>query len=269
MRCRQFEDEVMDLVREIDQEGPVRNQALEHAGGCPRCSALLANQQALSTVIKLAATDSSQAPERIETALISAFRRRQAGKIRNITPLPMERTWPARYMGIAAALLIALLGITAFRMLRTLRPEEAPVSGSVSQEPLPKTSRPAAKDATPGQTAPDRSPAPLASSAKPATRAAVPKRPAERAAPETIEIATDFFALTSGVELNSMESGQLVRVQLPRNAMAPYGLPVNQDRLDKPVTAQVLIGQDGVARAIRFLSEQNASFVQTEMRSKR
>ena len=87
--------------------------------------------------------------------------------------------------------------------------------------------------------------------------------PAPQQSPQTIEIATDFFALMPGAGLNTLESGQIVRVRLPRNALNSYGLPVHRDRMDEPVTAQVLIGQDGVARAIRFLSEQDAFYTQT------
>jgi hypothetical protein len=80
---------------------------------------------------------------------------------------------------------------------------------------------------------------------------------------------TDFILLTHKSELSSMESGQLVRVLLPRTALASYGLPINQERADKPVTAQVLISQDGVARAIRFLSDQDTRFIPSSMHSKK
>ena len=87
--------------------------------------------------------------------------------------------------------------------------------------------------------------------------------------PEESEVASDFIPLTNRAEISAMESGQIVRVLLPRTAMASYGLPFNQDRADVPVSAQVLIGQDGVARAIRFLSDAKTSTVQTGMHSKR
>ena len=179
-------------------------------------------QQDLSSILKLASADGRQAPGYIEAALVSAYRLRQASAARNVIPLPAKQLWSSHYRGIAATLLVGLLGFAAVLMLRIQQPE-------TNQAP----------------------------------------RPASPQAPRSIEIATDFFALTSGAELDGMESGQLVRVRLPRNAMSSYGLPVNHDRLDEPVTAQVLISQDGVARAIRFLSEQNAPSIQTGMRAKR
>lgn len=80
---------------------------------------------------------------------------------------------------------------------------------------------------------------------------------------------TDFIPLTRELDLSSIESGQLVRVLLPRTALASYGLPVNQERMNKPVTAQVLISQDGVARAIRFLNDQDTRFIPSSMHSKK
>jgi hypothetical protein len=49
------------------------------------------------------------------------------------------------------------------------------------------------------------------------------------------------------------EYGAVIRVELPRSALVKVGLPVNEDRFPEPVKADVLIGQDGVARAVRFV----------------
>ena len=45
----------------------------------------------------------------------------------------------------------------------------------------------------------------------------------------------------------------MVRVELPRYAMARFGLPVNMERYDERVKADVWLGADGLARAIRFV----------------
>ena len=77
------------------------------------------------------------------------------------------------------------------------------------------------------------------------------REPARAASPEAPpEIATDFIRINA----RPIEPGdQIVRVQLPRSAMAQFGLPVNMDRSDKPVKADVIMGMDGVAQAIRFV----------------
>jgi len=67
------------------------------------------------------------------------------------------------------------------------------------------------------------------------------------------DIATDFIPLTYGASLGGTDGGHVVRVELPRTAMAQFGLPVNAERSAEPVKADVLLGEDGLARAIRFV----------------
>jgi hypothetical protein len=67
------------------------------------------------------------------------------------------------------------------------------------------------------------------------------------------EIVTDFMPLTYGAALSPNEGAQLVRVELPRSALVSLGLPVNVERANERVKADVLLGHDGLARAIRFV----------------
>jgi hypothetical protein len=52
---------------------------------------------------------------------------------------------------------------------------------------------------------------------------------------------------------NLQEGAQVVRVEMPRYAMARFGLPVNMERYDERVKADIWLGADGLARAIRFV----------------
>ena len=68
------------------------------------------------------------------------------------------------------------------------------------------------------------------------------------------EVATDFIPLTSGGgQLAPEDAGQVVRVELPRSALASIGVPVSAERANERVRADVLMGEDGTARAIRFV----------------
>jgi len=74
------------------------------------------------------------------------------------------------------------------------------------------------------------------------------------AAPQTHEVYTDFYPL---IDLAPpLERGELVRVTVPASAMRQVGMLVMASHLDDPVEADVLIGQDGLARAIRFVTYQ-------------
>jgi hypothetical protein len=44
----------------------------------------------------------------------------------------------------------------------------------------------------------------------------------------------------------------MVRVQVPRAALAALGLPVNAERAGELVKADILLAHDGTARAIRL-----------------
>jgi hypothetical protein len=54
------------------------------------------------------------------------------------------------------------------------------------------------------------------------------------------------------------DGGQIVRVEVPRTTMASFGLPVNMDRYNERVKADVLVGVDGVPHAIRFVQDKRS-----------
>ena len=81
-----------------------------------------------------------------------------------------------------------------------------------------------------------------------------PVRRAVRRAAVPEEIATGFFPLMDSPP--PFERGLLVRITVPGSAMRAVGLPVGDDHLSDPVQADVLVGQDDLARAIRFVSYQ-------------
>ena len=53
----------------------------------------------------------------------------------------------------------------------------------------------------------------------------------------------------------SSEQRQFVRVKLPRSALQVFGLPMNMERAREPVQADVMLGEDGRALAVRFVRE--------------
>ena len=76
-------------------------------------------------------------------------------------------------------------------------------------------------------------------------------------APETAaaaaEVATPFIPLPYGAPLADLEGATLVRVTVPRSTLVAVGLPVNGELLDEPVEADLVVGEDGIPRAIRFV----------------
>jgi hypothetical protein len=69
------------------------------------------------------------------------------------------------------------------------------------------------------------------------------------------EVATDFMPLSYMNASTFQDGGQIVRVELPRSRLASFGIPVNMDRYNERVKADILLGVDGMARAIRFVQD--------------
>lgn len=64
------------------------------------------------------------------------------------------------------------------------------------------------------------------------------------------EISSDFIALSYA---RNPESGQLVRVKVPRSMMVSLGLVASVEQPTSLVDAEVVVGDDGLTRAIRFI----------------
>jgi hypothetical protein len=71
--------------------------------------------------------------------------------------------------------------------------------------------------------------------------------------PAAGEITTEFFPINGFSDFSYVDSAQILRVKLPRTTLVTFGLPVDPNREDQRVTADVLMTSDGLARAIRFV----------------
>jgi hypothetical protein len=67
---------------------------------------------------------------------------------------------------------------------------------------------------------------------------------------------SEFAPLVFGEPLDGADALHLTRVRVPRGALASFGWPEPPGEDDgRPVEAEVLIGQDGLARGIRFVAD--------------
>jgi hypothetical protein len=82
---------------------------------------------------------------------------------------------------------------------------------------------------------------------------AIWNRPALKADRVQQEVATEFIPLHRGPVLLPAEGSQIIRIALPRREMRRFGIPVRADLDESKVQAEVLVGQDGMARAVRFI----------------
>ncbi len=171
----------------------------------------------------LASSGPSEAPPRVEAALVVEFRRRkQRARVRRMI-------W---YGALAAALILAVAPVA---QLWRGAPEPVPVRLAA----IP----PAPVSPIGVQRGPEQA---VRAAAKRRSRQSLPVRPP---APE--EVASGFIPV---VDVPApIERGAIVRVRVPRSAMASFGLPETFERPAGTIQADVLLGEDGVARAIRFV----------------
>lgn len=254
MNCREFEDIANDLARAKMFDAESRAAGMAHVEICARCASRLADERVLSAGLKsLAASDEGKAtPESVEAALLEAFRAQAANPIAR--PLPVRsRSWPRWAMAATAALLI-VFGQVIYRAIQNELHKDNGVITEKTPTPQPSVKRDeqVANDA--GKSEPRHRPR------APRHRRVIRPRLIKPFIIDSMtsyakdsESSTDFLSLSYGGDQRPMESGKVIRVQIPHSALIAFGLPVNIEWADVPVKADLLIGEDGMARAIRFV----------------
>jgi hypothetical protein len=256
MNCRNFEDNVTDLARQAPFEASMLEETRAHAEQCGSCATKLSEQHELSLALRGLATKikAIQVPDHIESRLLAEFRKQKLVRPASAA----SRRWLA--LAAAAAVVIVAAGVVGMR-LRSTQQSPAVVSSNVS----PPTTKTSTNMPTPGESA-TLNTTPVNSSSNPrrvvlkhrhqAVRnsSAVAIKPVPDVPTVTqSEVTTDFMTLGDVSTASLQEGAQVFRVELPRYAMARFGLPVNMERYDEKVKADVWVGVDGLARAIRFV----------------
>src|ERR1700693_2392348 len=236
MDCAQFKE----IYHELDRPGTsgyrFRERALSHAEACPRCGALLTEGEALDFALRNLAEHSAawEASPRMEANLLRELQQvKLAGSRRRIRK-------QLAILGAAAAVLLAL-GIGVHQRItsgaRTTSLDAANGTGS----PAAGTTRDAVAG---GSMTPDESTS--AASASP------------NQADEN-EYAEEFVPVPYADDPAGLEGGAIVRVTLPRSALASFGLPFAESEGTDRVSADLIVSQDGTPQAIRRVTQENAN----------
>jgi hypothetical protein len=285
MNCEKFLAVANDLARDHNpgpdqhdfarlplMEVNERESALAHVTECASCAARWEEERRLTLGLRNLARgmDSVSAPPLLEEKLMAAFRER--GKVTPVVrSFPVQRRQLRYWLAAVAAALLIVFGIIVVRPRLfsgskpqladsgAKQPKESPIvpvnAGGEISKPGPEQIR------TPVIAhAPRRRPRSSLASLRPAAKHLNESANAVAAVENTAEnneankeVATGFFPIGYGTAPNLQDGGQLLRVELPRSAVARLGLPVNMDRAGERVKADVLVGADGLAQAIRFI----------------
>ena len=249
MNCQRFETVVSELARGQMMAAEQRTEALAHSDLCDDCAARLNDEQMLTLGLQSLASEmeSLEAPREIEAKLLEAFRARTV-----VVPIT-KRSSASYWLAAIAAMLLIAISVVVFRWSN--RSADEPRQAIKQEQPQPK---PEVTNKSNEQLAQDieKPDVELPQPSKPKRVHPVSLRRPNNAAVAnhvTKEIATDFIPLSYMSASSFQDGGQIIRVQLPRSALANFGLPVNMDRYNEKVKADVLYGVDGMARAIRFV----------------
>lgn len=258
MNCQHFEDVINDLARDQIMDAETRAHALAHTETCASCAARLRDERALTSGLRAVAFsfETEQAPARVEASLVAAFRQHATKSIDEFNAVAPEGSHRRfrRIIGAAAAAAAILIIWTLVASRLESRPKTHEVrKGEISSATVSRPEEKAPRPET--QSTGEQLLVQQSEKSHRTPRRAKPKsNNRDQAAKQAEEvIATDYLPLTYGDSINSIEGGQLMRVKLPRSVLVSFGLPMNAERADEPIVADVLVGYDGVARAIRFV----------------
>ena len=222
MNCQEF----WDTMPELSREAPA-GEARVHVGRCPSCAALFDRYRGVAAALGRVAAESRRmaAPPRVEARVLAAYRAHAGLGTRASrhwwVPLATWSAASAATVGLALALVL--------------------VHG---RQPTAKTS--------PAEGVPHR---------RPAARmqlASLPAPDLDLMQPDLMQASTEaeasFIPLPNAEELGPNDEVGVVRLEVPRSAMAALGFVVSAERAADTVEADVAIGPDGLAHAVRFVN---------------
>lgn len=252
MNCQDFEIAILSMAQAQWLEPAVRRQTLAHIVQCPACADKLAEQQAVSAAIRATIKSFREegASAHVEQSLRAAFRKQSPARSTRRQKFALSRQWlkPAAFAA-ATVILFTILAGMIWKWPSISEPRE-----TATKPPLPSTTIPKKTEDAAGMVPASGPPVRQIINERPRTR-----RILQRNAASKDEVTTDFLVLADESELAPLESGQVLRVQLSASTLISMGLPITTEDVSKSVLADLLIGQDGMARAIRLIQPSEAS----------
>lgn len=231
MKCREFAGVVHELARREQLDPALAAIARAHAEACPHCGCQLAEAERLAAIVQTASAESRRlaAPPRIEQELLGAFRREHAP--RSNMRAPRRFGWRVAFGWAGAAAVLALLTFTLLHRAPDHRSSpvvRASAEATATSAPAPRQAAPARNSVT------------------------APARAVTAQSSETV-LASDFVPVPYSGGFAPGDSAVIVRVQVPRTALAELGYPVDETQGSGMVQADLLVGEDGWPHAVRIV----------------
>lgn len=226
MNCSDFENILHELARDDAREtlgDAAAVMARFHAETCGPCAARLAEARSLAQTLKDAAEDSAriEAPAGLEASLTAAFREYHRGRERSRYRARQSRLRWAEWMALSAAAAV-LLSVGAWNFSRGRVDGVKKIRSVIANS------------------------AGLGASGVAQTGPVVETATAEDAT-------SDFVPVPYGEGLSPDDSGLVVRVSMTRSALGSLGYPVDELDAGDMIQADLLVGDDGLPRAVRLV----------------
>ncbi len=252
MDCNRFRELLADLDRPGVLSAELRDRAFEHAEACADCGQLLTESELLDAGLRrLAAREGdSQPPPLVEERLLNVFRQRNVRAAR-------ETTWRyAAAIGVAAVLLLAFgFWLNQRAGERNARPGSETNHTFAAMSPV--TQQEKEKISAAELPAGER----MAQSSHSVAESAKRESASADALVSDADSAAEFIPLPDA-DPGPMDDGAVVRVEMPRAALANFGLPVEAMEGDGTIRADLIVSADGTPQAIHVLSQDDVSTVQ-------
>jgi hypothetical protein len=254
MNCEALAEIILDTARGAAVPEEARVGVRRHMDTCSSCAAEYARQRDLTTGLQAlaAAAQEWKAPAAIEQQLLAAFAAQHGQELAVAASASAKRR---RYaLATAAILALAVWGI---REAVKREPDSPRISVLPGEASTPVAAERTAI-ATAAPATPPMATARTATERTATLRSAHPRPTSAKASVGKPATPVEFVRIPSAIGLPELESGTVLRMELPLTALPEYGLDIAPDAVRTSVEADILVGQDGQPRAIRLIGRPEA-----------
>jgi hypothetical protein len=262
MNCQEFSKRIDGFLDA--QEFKSDSSLAKHVAMCPSCASRVETERALTGGLEALATEDRkiEAPAFLRNDLLVAFEKNRNSHTAAVVQFPTRTNWARWALAAAATIILGVVFISSPWRSKTVTTETTEVVAPVAR--VENNSAPlnpviTGSSNTAGETQKTSGTAgvdiaPTARRAKKTLRKqSLPKSDYLETQIASAEVTSEFVPLTYLNDATAMESGIVVRVEIAREELASLGLPFDMERADEMVKADIVLGDDGVARAIRLV----------------
>ncbi|MGH9593718.1 MAG: hypothetical protein ACRD5L_11540 [Bryobacteraceae bacterium] len=241
MTCREFDEAVHGFVRMELLDVVVRELLLDHAAHCSNCADRMGEAKLLAEMTEAAAVNASheEAPQRVEAALLSEFRKYHS-----------HASWRRRFEWLASGAIAATLLFLAWTYGTREKDRSVPAPpknvSSQSRAPVDASNSAAPQPA-------ERAPESISETAVVKADTVATKMVASEKPEAGSSVTSDFVPVPFTDGIAPDDSSMVVRVQLTRASLAELGYPVAETPDEELIRADVLVGEDGWPRGVRLV----------------